>query len=206
MIFSSLLFIPQKTSLLSVFQIAETPVIITKGHYGYSYVVEISFTHESLMPWLEQLETPLPLLLLDADWIKRSPKEIRLIKEKKFPVGLIGKNGDNYENIQLLNEEIATFEQAFSNKPLWYTTRNYQFTDDMKKLLFDNKINIIAPSVIWTPNSANEKYTKGTIVFIPFHENTFVKMNDIQSFIKNYPFMSIEENIFGYSIKTKTFP
>lgn len=179
--------------------------MITQGHYGYSLIVEISFTHDSLLPWLGQLEGPLPLLLLDADWIQRSPKEVEFIKERLFPVGLLGKKG-MYSDLEPLNREIAIFEQAFSTKPLWYTTRNYQLTGEMTKVLFKNKINMLAPTVVWSPDRMNEKLTKGSIISIPFHEESVIHTKTLQTLLHKYQFISIEENIFGYSIQKKTFP
>lgn len=202
----SLFVLPKNSSLFSVFQISEKPLTVTKGHYGYSYVVEISFSHDSLLPWLEQLKAPLPLLLLDADWIKRSPNEVRWLKEKQFPVGLLGHKGDSYTDLNILNQEITIFEKNFSKKPLWYVTRDYLFTDEMKKYLFASEINTLAPSNIWTPNTAKLKLKKGSIITIPFHEHSDINIKTVHSFLNNYHFISIEENLFGYSVKTRTFP
>jgi len=196
---------PRNGALYSVFRVSNEPLVITKGHYGYSYFVEISFSHETLLPWLEQLKGPLPLLLLDADWIQRSPNELRFIKEKQFPVGLLGQNGATYENSKTLEKDIAIFEQAFSSKPLWYTTRDYVFTKDMQQFLFANEINIVAPTVLWG-SQKNLQLTEGSIISIPFHEETTVQLKEINSVLSKYSFISIEENIFGYTIKNKTFP
>lgn len=203
----SMLFImPKNSPLHSVFRLSETPMIITKGHYGYSYMLEISFSHESLLPWLSQLEEPLPLLLLDSKWIQRSPNEIQFIQEKQFPVGLLGQNGEDYENLQQLQKEIAIFEQTFSNKPLWFATRDYALTDEMQKYLYAEEINVLAPSVIWKPDREDLKLSEGMIVSIPFHEETVVDLEAINMFLHDYDFLTIEENLFGYKMKTKSSP
>ena len=76
----------------------------------------------------------------------------------------------------------------------------------MKKYLFANEINTLTPSAIWTPNIATFKLTKGSIIAIPFHENSIIDLKTVHSFLNKYHFVSIEENLFGYSVKTKTFP
>ena len=200
-----LIVFPMKNSpLQSVFQLNEHPTVITKGHYGYSYIVEISFTHPSLITWLEQLKGPLPLLLLDADWMKRSPNEIRFIKEKRFPVGLIGRTSEQYNNLNVLRNEISTFENTFLSKPLWYSTKDYVFPDNVLKYLFTQQINALSPSLILS-NDEN-KMTSGTIISIPFHKENKVDIKKINTFLKNYDFLSIEENIFGYTTKSTPLP
>ena len=56
--------------MISVFNIANAPVVVTKGHYGTSLIVEISFSDDFLLEWLQTVKEPYPLLLFDAGWIK----------------------------------------------------------------------------------------------------------------------------------------
>lgn len=201
-----IIFPIKNSSLQTVFQLNEHPTVITKGHYGYSYIVEISFTHPTLMPWLRQLTGPLPLLLLDAEWIKRSPNEVRFIKEKRFPVGLLGRTSEQYNDVNILFDEIQTFENVFSVKPLWYSTKDYIFPNHLLKYLFTQKINALASSFVLSNNEYKHPITKGTIVSIPFHEQSIVNIEKIDTFLKSYTFLSIEENIFGYTTKSKSLP
>lgn len=203
---SMLFILPQNSPLRSVFRVSETPMIITKGHYGHSYVLEISFSHDNLFPWLEQLKAPLPLLLLDAKWIQRSSDEIEFIKEKQFPVGLLGQKQDDYESLLQLQEEIDLFKETFGTKPLWFTTQDHSFTDEMKNYLFAEEINILAPSIKWQANRTDFKLKKGMIVAIPFHEETKVDWENVNKFIHENKFLPMEENLFGYTVKTKSFP
>ncbi|UZM99458.1 hypothetical protein OL548_03740 [Lysinibacillus sp. MHQ-1] len=75
---------PINSTMISVFNIANAPVVVTKGHYGTSLVVEISFSDESLMEWLKTVKEPYPLLLLDTEWIKRSPDHIKNYSRAKI--------------------------------------------------------------------------------------------------------------------------
>lgn len=76
----------------------------------------------------------------------------------------------------------------------------------MQQYLFSNEINTIAPSIMWNPQRKNFKLTEGMIISIPFHEKTVVPIDAINSLLNKHHFISIEENIFGYEMKNKTFP
>jgi hypothetical protein len=47
-----LLIIPQRDSIISVFQMSNEPVVISKGNYGQSIVLEVSFSHDGFLEWL----------------------------------------------------------------------------------------------------------------------------------------------------------
>lgn len=193
--------------MISVFNIANAPVVVTKGHYGTSLIVEISFSDDSLLEWLQTVKEPYPLLLLDTDWIKRSPEHIKIIHERKLPTGLLGPEDSTDEpvDIALIEKEINTYEKYLKEKPLWFATRNHQYSQDLQKSLFQQQMNLLSPSLIWQ-GEKTPKLQKGDFVFFPLHQNNKIPFKDLNKLIQQNKFMSIEENIFGYKVQTKKSP
>lgn len=193
--------------MISVFNIANAPVVVTKGHYGTSLVAEVSFSDESLMDWLKTIKEPYPLLLLDTDWIKRSPDHIKIIQERKLPTGLLGPEDSIEEpiNIKLVQKDIDIYEQYLKEKPLWFATRNHQYSQDLQKSLFQQQMNLLSPSLIWQ-GEKTPKLQKGDFVFVPLHQDSSITFKELNTFIQQHKFMSIEENIFGYKVQTKKSP
>ena len=199
---------PINSTKISVFRITESPAVITKGHYGTSLVVEISFSDEHLSEWLTTLKEPYPLLLLDADWIERSSKQMEIILKKKIPTGLLGSNypEDESLNVDLLNKEIAIYKKHFAANPLWFTTRDHQYSKDLQQTLFEREINILSPSILWQGNKTAPSLQKGDFLFVSLHEDRKVSFNLLNDLLQKNSFISIEENIFGYSIQSKKTP
>ncbi|WP_369381831.1 hypothetical protein [Lysinibacillus fusiformis] len=198
---------PINSTMISVFNIANAPVVVTKGHYGTSLVVEVSFSDESLMDWLKTVKEPYPLLLLDTDWIKRSPDHIKIIQERKLPTGLLGPEDSIEEpiNIKIVQKDIDIYEQYLKEKPLWFATRNHQYSQDLQKSLFQQQMNLLSPSLIWQ-DEKTPKLQKGDFVFVPLHQDSSITFKELNTFIQQHKFMSIEENIFGYKVQTKKSP
>ncbi|WP_254664340.1 hypothetical protein [Lysinibacillus fusiformis] len=169
---------PINSTMISVFNIANAPVVVTKGHYGTSLVVEVSFSDESLIDWLKTVKEPYPLLLLDTDWIKRSPDHIKIIQERKLPTGLLGPE-DSIEkpiNIDLVQKDIDIYEQYLKEKPLWFATRNHQYSQDLQKSLFQQQMNLLSPSLIWQ-GEKTPKLQKGDFIFVPLHQDSSFTFN-----------------------------
>jgi len=198
---------PINSTMISVFNIANAPVVVTKGHYGTSLIVEISFSDESLMDWLKTVKEPYPLLLLDTDWIKRSPEHIKIIQERRLPTGLLGPE-DSIEkpvNIDLVLKDIDIYEKYLKEKPLWFATRNHQYSQDLQKSLFQQQMNMLSPSLIWQ-GEKSPKLQKGDFVFTPLRQDSSFTFKELNALIQQNKFMSIEENIFGYKVQTKKSP
>ncbi|WP_445478798.1 hypothetical protein ACULLL_22195 [Lysinibacillus irui] len=198
---------PINSTMISVFNIANAPVVVTKGHYGTSLIVEISFSDDSLLEWLQTVKEPYPLLLLDTDWIKRSPEHIKIIQERKLPTGLLGPEDSTDEpvDIALIEKKINTYEKYLKEKPLWFATRNHQYSQDLQKSLFQQQMNLLSPSLIWQ-GEKTPKLQKGDFVFFPLHQNNKIPFKELNKLIQQNKFMSIEENIFGYKVQTKKSP
>lgn len=205
MLLLAFFFYPQKDSIISVFRMTDEPLVISKGHYGQSLIVEISFSHDGLYEWLQLIKQPFPLLMLDADWIERSPEFVELIKKRNIPTGLLGGNGKEGYSIKAFNQEMAIYQKHFNNKPLWFMTSDYEFPPNLQKVAFNEQINLLSPTFIYDQSKDYAK-SDGAIVSLPLHEKSSPSFKDLSKFINNEKFISIEENIFGYTIKTKKLP
>lgn len=209
LILLAFLFIkPINSTMISVFRITDSPAIVTKGHYGTSLVVEISFSDEHLLEWLTALKEPYPLLLLDTDWIERSPKHMEVIQKRKLPTGLLGPvdSEDEPLDVNLLKKEVAIYKKHFATEPLWFATRNHHYSQNLQEALFQKQVNILSPSIIWQGNKTAPSLQKGDFLFISLHENNKVSFSKLNTLLQQNSFMSIEENIFGYTIQSKKSP
>ncbi|HCG4536289.1 hypothetical protein [Ureibacillus chungkukjangi] len=196
---------PQRDSIISVFRITDEPLIISKGNYGQSLIVEISFSHDGLEEWLQTLKQPYPLLMLDADWIARSPKIVAQIKKQNIPTGLLGgKGAKNNYSLDDFNKDLQIYEKHFNNKPLWFMTSDYEFETNLQQTVFNQEINLLSPSMIYSKETY--KKSDGGIYSLKLHENSKPNFEEYSKLIESEKFVSIEENVFGYTIKTKKIP
>ncbi|WP_042478698.1 hypothetical protein [Bacillus ndiopicus] len=202
--FSVLLFYQKEIStILPTFNATNEPAIISKGHYGQTLILEVTFSHEGFETWLEDLKAPYPLLLLDSAWIERSPSMIKIIKDKRIPTALLGHNSTDYIDNKLLEDEIALYKKHFDREPLWFMTKDYMFSEDLKQHIFSHRINMLAPTVLWHKDLSIEE---GMIVSVPVHVDSSIDFEQLTLFMQQNPVVSIEENLFGYQLKTKKFP
>ncbi|WP_339260564.1 hypothetical protein [Lysinibacillus sp. FSL K6-3209] len=198
---------PLNSTMISVFNIANAPTVVTKGHYGTSLIVEISFSDDALLDWLKNVKAPYPLLLLDAAWIERSPEHIKVIQERKLPTGLLGPE-DSVEkpiDIALIQKDVDTYEKYLKATPLWFATRNHQYSQELQKSLFQKQVNILSPSLIWQ-GEKTPQLQKGDFLFTSLHQDSNVSFKALNTLLQQNKFMSIEENIFGYSVQSKKTP
>lgn len=196
---------PQRDSIISVFRMTDEPLIISKGNYGQSLVVEISFSHEGLEEWLQTLKQPYPLLMLDANWIARSPKIIEQIKNQNIPTGLLGgKGAEDLYTTKHFNADLQIYEKYFDNKPLWFMTSDYEFSKTLQQVVFNEEINLLSPTMIYSKDTYQK--ADGSIIALRLHEKSKPSFKEYSKLIEMEKFISIEENVFGYSIKTKRIP
>lgn len=196
--------IPKKETIISAFRISNEPLVISKGNYGQSLIVEISFSHDGINEWIEQLNKPYPLFMLEANWIERSPETVELLKKKNIPTGLYGKSGEEF-SIDIFNKEVDIYVKHFKNKPLWYMTSDYKYSQDLRQAAFNEQINLLSPTFIYSKENQSQN-KNGSIISIQVHENNKPNFQDVTKFINSNQFISIEENIFGYKMKSKKSP
>lgn len=201
----TLIIIPKKETIISAFRLSNEPIVISKGNYGQSLIVEISFSHKGLNEWIGQLNKPYPLLMLDADWIERSPDTVNLIKKKNIPTGLYGQSNKKEFSFDLFRKEIQIYEKHFNSKPLWYMTSNYEYPEELKQSAFKEKINLLSPTTIYSEDNTNLN-TKGAIISMQIHETSNPNFKNMTNFVQSKQFISIEENIFGYTMKSNKLP
>lgn len=204
--FSILIFIQQEDELVSVFRVTEQPDVITSGSNGMTLTVDLSFGREDVEEWISTMEKPYPLIFLDAKWIERSPTIVEIITTKKVPVGLLGSEGEMYEESpELLTKEIKTFEQAFGKRPLWFRTVDYEFPKELKGKVWDLEMNMVSASVFWTKGKL-PKVDDGDIVSTPLHQKERVSFKKLMELQKAHPYQTIEETLFAFKTNTKTYP
>lgn len=198
-------YFDEKSSILPVFQLTEAPAVITKGQYGASLIVEVSYTHEGFEEWVASLSKPYPLFLLDTDWVLRSSEQVKLLIERNIPLGLLGSMSSDYEEKDsLLDSQLSIFKRDFQRLPLWFATRDYTVSETMQQSLYKNGINIVAPTYSFA--KPNTTIVDGDFISIPLHRDQTVSFQELQQYIKAYPFIPIEQNLLGYDIATKRFP
>lgn len=206
--FIFLLFIlpPKHHSLISVFRITNDPTVITQGSSGTAITVNISFGDAEVEKWLMELEKPYPLLFIDMDWANRFPKSIQTILENNIPIGLLGHSGDAYENnAKLFTEQLEQFRFVFDKKPLWFRTMDEKFPEFLHTLLQEEEINALGSSYKWNGEGV-PPILKGEIISIPHHRKEKAPLESIQKITQGRDVKSIEDVLFGTSVKTKKFP
>ncbi|MEG0386196.1 MAG: hypothetical protein RR587_14215 [Solibacillus sp.] len=203
-IFLVLFYFNGKTSIIPTFQMTESPNVITKGQYGQTLIVELSYSHKGLAEWIETLSEPSILFLVNSEWIQRSPELVQLLKDKKLNVGLLGHSNVDYQEPTLLKEQLTMFHKAFGQLPLWFATADYIVEPAMQEQLFAKKINIVAPTN--SLSSLDMAIADGDFISVPLHREQSLSFEVIDQFINKHTLISIEENIFGYKISTKRYP
>ena len=198
-------YFDEKNSIFPVFQLTETPLVMTKGQFGASLIVEVSYSHEGFDDWITSLPKPYPLFLVDADWLLRSPETVKLLIEKNVPVGLLGSTQEQYEAEDgLLEKQLTIYEMNFQQLPLWFATRDYLIEEKMQQTLHGRGINLIAPTYSFT--TMNTKLADGDFISIPLHRDNAISFQKLEQYIASNSFISIEQNLFGYDIQTKRMP
>jgi len=189
-----------KDNQIPVFLITEEPNVIAKGHNGQVFLVELHFEHDGLIDFIESNHSQNVLFLLDSSLIERADHIVELLKKLQRPTGLLGKNSET------LDQDIAIYENAFDHKPLWFMPQGYIYEESLRLTLFEQQVNMIAPSLIIRNNVFPTKLEKGTILSLPLYKETNVDFKKLSSWMSQQKFISIEESLFGYSLKTKRYP
>ena len=200
--------IPQNfPSLLPVFKITEKPTIISKGTHGVTVTIDLTFGKEDIEGLIKSLETPYPHFFMSNDWIERSDSLIELMKEKNIPIGLLGQDGASYiENPTLFKKEIERFEGSIGRAPQWFRTRDYEFPVELQETAWKYEVNLLGSSKYWIEGETNPKLQQGEILSIPLHQDERIDIKQITQLLKSDSYLTIEQNIFGLKIKTKTLP
>lgn len=191
---------------IPVFRATENPATIVRGTHGAALTIDISFGDEEISEWIGTLKKPYPLLLLDAQWIERSPEIIELIKEKKIPTGLLGGEGKLYEeNDKLLPQQLKQYSASLGDQPIWFRTSDDLFPKVLHSILWEEQINALSSSLTWTGGHI-PAITEGEIIAVPHHLHKRIDLEELQQFMKNQDFQAIDEVLFGPVGTFKKFP
>lgn len=204
--FLSFISLPEKSTVTSVFRITEKPTAIIRGTSGSALTINLSFGDEPVKEWIEKLEKPYPLILVDVNWAERFPETIQLIKRKKISTGLLGSNGKHYEDDDtLLKKQMSRYQNIFDEKPLWFRTSDEFFPEPLHALLWEDKINALGSTLNWSGGKI-PPMTEGEIIAVSFHQKNKINFSDMDQLIDDRDFKSIEEVLFGPVGKTKKIP
>ncbi|TQR18894.1 hypothetical protein [Psychrobacillus vulpis] len=206
--FSLFFIIPNNySSILPVFQLIEKPTVVSKGAHGKTVTIDLTFGKEDMETFLKNLEAPYPHFFISEDWIKRSPTLIKVMKEKNIPISLLGQEGAKYiEDPTLFKKEIDQFEKLVGEIPLWFRTKDYEFPVELQKTAWEYEVNLLSSSMYWVEGEPNPKLQKGDILSVPLHQEERMDMKQLNQLLKSDSFLSIEQNIFGLTTKSKAIP
>ncbi|AOV06560.1 hypothetical protein [Sporosarcina ureilytica] len=198
--------LPEKLSLISVFRVTEEPVAIVRGTNGSALTINISFGDDEVKEWIETLEKPYPLLLIDNDWAERFPETIQLIQKKKIPTGLLGHKGEAYEfDAKLLVNQAEKYEILFEEKPLWFRTIDENFPHFLHKVLWEAEINALGSTVTWSGGEI-PPVTEGEIISVSHHRNDRIYLPELKQLTESRDFKTLDEVLFGPVGKMKKIP
>lgn len=203
----TLLFIAPRnySSILPVFQLTEKPTVISKGTYGKTVTIDLTFGKEEIENLLKDIEAPYPHFFISTEWMERSAPIIKTMQDKHIPIGLLGQDGAIYiENPGLFQKEVDQFEKAMGEKPLWFRTKDYQFPVEVQEIAWDQEVNLLSSSKYW--DGEVPVLSKGDVLSVPLHQEERVDIKQLTKLLKSQSFLPIEQNIFGLKMNTKTFP
>lgn len=202
-----LLFIVPRNypSILPVFQLTEKPTVISKGTYGKTVTIDLTFGKEEIETLLKDLEAPYPHFFISSDWMERSKHIIKIMRDKHIPIGLLGQDGTVYiEDPAMFQKEVEQFERVMGDKPLWFRTKDYQFPVELQEVAWQQEVNLLSSSKYW--DREVPVLTKGDVLSVPLHQDERVNIKELTKLLKSQSFLPIEQNIFGLKMNTKTFP
>ncbi|WP_203247910.1 polysaccharide deacetylase family protein [Sporosarcina beigongshangi] len=198
--------LPEQASLTSVFRLTDEPAVITRGTSGSVLTVNISFGDVEVEQWVQQLAKPYPLLFVDIDWAERFPSTVRLIREKNIPVGLLGHQGDAYEqDNSLFLTQLEQFETLFEVRPLWFRTVDEVFPQSLHTQLLEAEINALGSSIVWHGGDS-PPIVEGEIISVPHHRDDHIVLTELKKVYKGRTFSTIEDMLFKTTVKTKKIP
>lgn len=193
-------------NFIPVFHVTEKPEAIVRGTTGSALTINISFGDDEVSNWIETLQEPYPLLLVDVDWAMRFPETVQLIKKKKIPTGLLGDNGKAYkEDDHLILHQIELYEEVFNEKPLWFRTKDEVFPELLHTTLWEAKVNALGSSLTWRGGDI-PTMTEGEIISVPHQRDQRVNLSELNRLVEDRQFQPLDEVLFGAKSKLKKIP
>ena len=185
------------------FRIATKPSLISKGTFGQSLAIEISYSYPETKQWISSIQNNNDILfLLQYEWLKRSNDYVKLFKDTKAITGLLI---DNSQTDSSIKEHIQLYSDSFEQPPIWAACSPDPCSDQVVQFLFDQKINSVAPSIYIEQLDDFKQLKKGDIASFQIKRDA-PPQEPILNRITSYPFVSIEQNIIGITYGTKRYP
>ena len=185
------------------FRIATKPSLISKGTFGQSLAIEISYSYPETKQWISSIQNNNDILfLLQYEWLKRSNDYVKLFKDTKAITGLLI---DNSQTDSSIKEHIQLYTDMFEQPPIWAACSPDPCSDQVVQFLFDQKINSVAPSIYIEQLDDFKQLKKGDIASFQIKRDA-PPQAPILNRITSYPFVSIEQNILGITYGTKRYP
>lgn len=185
----------------SATKIIVEPSFISKGTNGYSLIIEIDYSTQELPTILKELKDKNALLLLESNWIERSPGYLKQIKELRYDTGILLHYEDS---IETAITAINTYQASFNKNVLWAVCAPVQCNDKLKQFLFEQQINLLNPS-IQIEHLTIPKLNKGDIISMPITRESKYPTSLLTE-LKSIPFISIEDNVTGLTVNSKRYP
>ena len=202
LLISLILFFISGQSKSEAFRIATTPSLISKGTFGQSITVEISYTYPELKDWITSVQNKEILFLLQYEWLQRSNDYAKLLKDSSAKTGLLI---NSEQTLSSIKEHINLYTDLFEEPPIWAACSPDPCNDEIVQYLFDVQINSLAPSLYIEQLDDFKQIKKGDIASFQIKRNA-PPPSAILNRISNYPFISIDQNIIGITFETKRYP
>lgn len=194
------LFLPTQAYYLN------TSKPITQGSNGFSCIYLLTFKHESLIPYLKTTESKKGLYLMDLPFIERNPDVVELLLQQKHTIGLITTSNIEEFNAATFEKELKQFTESTRSAPLWATSANGEFSEELLQASHEAAINILAANTYFNPSISASTLTQGSFLFITADQNFNFHSKKHIELVKSAQMRSIEENIFNMKIKEKSMP
>ena len=116
------------------FRIATKPSLISKGTFGQSLAIEISYSYPETKQWISSIQNNNDILfLLQYEWLKRSNDYVKLFKDTKAITGLLI---DNSQTDSSIKEHIQLYTDMFEQPPIWAACSPDPCSDQVVQFLF----------------------------------------------------------------------
>ena len=196
------LFFISSQSKSDAYRIATPPSLISKGTFGESIVVEISYSYPEMKDWITSIQNNKILFLLEYEWLQRSKDYVKLLKDSKTNTGLLI---NSLQTLPTIKDHINLYTDLFDQPPIWAACSPDPCSDEIVQYLFDEKMNSLAPSINIEQMDDFKLIKKGDIASFEIKRNA-PPPPAILTRIISHPFISIDENIIGITYDTKRYP
>ena len=155
------LFFISSQSKSDAYRIATTPSLISKGTFGQSIIVEISYSYPEIKEWITSIQNNKILFLLEYEWLQRSNDYVKLLKDSQTNTGLLINSSQTLPSIK---EHINLYTDLFEQPPIWAACSPDPCSDEIVQYLFDEKMNSLAPSLYIEQLDDFKQLKKGDII------------------------------------------